>query len=139
MELLHRASGRGPGAYAKVDRHFVLEDAPGFFRAEFDHLRMVEVRTEFRIGEVEPLVRYLDSIRSAAEPALGVDWDDLLTEAARLVAQEIRSNKGFLVTTHAGVVIAESAAARRRPPWRPRLHRYPSGSPENWRPGHSLL
>jgi hypothetical protein len=38
---------------------------------------------------------------------LGVDWDDLLTEAARLTAQEITSNGGFLVTTHAGVVIAE--------------------------------
>ncbi|HXW78571.1 MAG TPA: class I SAM-dependent methyltransferase [Acidimicrobiales bacterium] len=107
IDLLHRAAGRAPGAYAKVDRRFVLEDAPGLLRAEFDDLRVVEVRTEFRIGEVEPLVRYLDSIRSAAEPALGVDWNDLLTEAARLIAQEIRSTGGFLVTTHAGVVVAE--------------------------------
>jgi SAM-dependent methyltransferase len=107
MDLLHRAAGREPGAYVKVDRRFVLEDAPEFFRACFDHLRVVEVRTEFRVGEVEPLVRYLDSIRSAAEPALGVDWEDLLTKAARLTDHEIRSEGGFLITTHAGVVIAE--------------------------------
>ena len=42
-------------------------------RAEFDHLRVVEVRTELNIRRVEPLVRYLDSIRFAAEPALGGD------------------------------------------------------------------
>jgi SAM-dependent methyltransferase len=107
MGLLHRAAGREPGAYVKVDRRFVLEDAPEFLRPCFDHLRVVEVRTEFSVGEVEPLVRYLDSIRSAAEPASRVDWDDLLTEAARLIANQIRSEGGFLVTTHAGVVIAE--------------------------------
>ncbi len=73
MDLLHRAAGREPGTYVKVDRRFVLEDAPGFLRGEFDHLRVVEVRTELNIGQVEPLVRYLDSIRSVAEAALGAD------------------------------------------------------------------
>jgi SAM-dependent methyltransferase len=107
MDLLYRAAGREPGTYVKVDRRFVLEDAPEFFRACFDHLRVVEVRTELNIGQVQPLVRYLNSIRSAAEPALGVCWDDLLTEAARLISEEIGTNKGFLITTHAGVVIAE--------------------------------
>ena len=107
MDLLHHAAGREPGTYVKVDRRFVLEDAPGFLRGEFDHLRVVEVRTELNIGQVEPLVRYLDSIRSAAEPALGADWDDVLAEAAQLIAQEIQSNGGLLITTHAGVVIAE--------------------------------
>lgn len=107
MDLLHLAAGREPGTYVKVDRRFVLEDVPEFFRACFDHLRVVEVRTELNIGQVEPLVRYLNSIRSAAEHALGTDWDDLLTEAARLIAEEVGSNRGFLVTTHAGVVIAQ--------------------------------
>ena len=107
VDLLHRAAGREAGTYVKVDRRFVLEDAPGFFRAEFDHLRVIEVRTELDIRQVEPLVRYLDSIRSAAEPALGADWDELLTEAAQLITQEIQSRGGFLITTHAGIVIAE--------------------------------
>jgi len=105
--LLHRAADRPLGSYAKVDNRFTLEDAPSLLGEAFDHLRVVDVCTEIAVPEVEPVIRYVDSIRSAAEPALRVDWQQLLSRAASMAQSEIDAVGAFRITTHAGVVVAQ--------------------------------
>jgi SAM-dependent methyltransferase len=106
IAVLHRAAGRPPGTYQKTDSRFLLDDAMEALGGVFDDLRVAHVRTEITVPGVEPVIAYVESIRTAAEPALAVDWPELLRTVGALVQDEIDSAGSFRVTTHAGVVVA---------------------------------
>jgi SAM-dependent methyltransferase len=105
LDLIDRAAGTSQG-YRKVDTRFLLHPGCELFRQVFGGARVVDVRTAMAIPEAQPVMSYLASIRSTAEPALGVDWDAFLQRARRLVIDEIDANGQFVITTHAGVIVA---------------------------------
>lgn len=106
MELLHHAANRVPGTYAKSGARFLLSDGASMAADYFDLVSVAEVRTTMAIPEVEPVVRYLNSIRSAAEPALEAEWSELLRRAAELTQSVISATGSFTITTHAGAIVA---------------------------------
>ena len=105
MRLLHLAAERPAGTYLKTDSRFLLDDAATGLRRCFDEVQEVHVRTDILVPMADPVVAYVDSIRTAAEPSLGVDWDELLARIRSLVETEIASSGAFRITTHSGVVV----------------------------------
>jgi ubiquinone/menaquinone biosynthesis C-methylase UbiE len=105
MALLHRAADKPTGTYRKTDARFLLGDAVAGLRQCFESVREIHVRTEIHVPMADPVVAYVDSIRTAAEPALGTDWDELLLRMRALVEDEIASSGPFRISTHSGVVI----------------------------------
>ena len=105
MRVLHQAAERPAGTYLKTDSRFLLDDAVVGLRRFFDEVREVHIRTELLVPAADPVVAYVDSIRTAAEPALGVDWVDLLARTREFVDNEIASSGTFRITTHSGVVV----------------------------------
>jgi ubiquinone/menaquinone biosynthesis C-methylase UbiE len=105
MALLHRAADKPAGTFRKTDARFLLDDAVIGLRQCFESVREIHVRTEIHVPMADPVVAYVDSIRTAAEPALGTDWDELLLRMRALVEDEIASSGPFRISTHSGVVI----------------------------------
>jgi SAM-dependent methyltransferase len=106
MNVLHEAAKRPAGTYRKTDSRFLLDDAVAELGACFTDVRVTHIRTEIAVPSDEPVVAYVESIRTAAEPALAVEWSELCSSVRALVRAEITSHGAFRVTTHSGVVIA---------------------------------
>ena len=105
MRVLHQAAGKPAGTFVKTDARFLLDDAVAELGRCFEEVRAVRIRTEILVPSADPIVAYVDSIRTAAEPALGVEWDELLSRVRRLVEDEIASWGIFRISTHSGVVV----------------------------------
>lgn len=105
LDLIDQAAGT-PQDYRKVDTRFLLHPGLELFRQVFGGARVVDVRTVLAVPEAQPVMTYLASIRSTAEPTLGVDWDAFMQRAHRRVLDEIDASGHFVITTHAGVIVA---------------------------------
>jgi SAM-dependent methyltransferase len=105
MRILHQAAERPARTYRKTDTRFLLDDAVVGIRRWFEDVQQVDVRTEILVPTADPVVAYVDSIRTAAEPALGVEWGELLARVRSLVEEEIALSGTFRVSTHSGVVV----------------------------------
>src|SRR4051812_35754454 len=106
MKVLHEAARRPSGTYQKADARCLLDDAAAALESCFSNVRVADIRTEIAVPRTEPVVAYVESIRTAAEPALGVAWLELVSSVRALVGAEIASHGVFRVSTHSGVVIA---------------------------------
>ena len=105
MRVLHQAAARPARTYLKTDSRFLLDDAVVGLRRCFDDVRKVHIRTEILVPVAGPILAYVDSIRTAAEPSLGVEWDEMMARLRRLVESEIALSGTFRIWTHSGVVV----------------------------------
>jgi SAM-dependent methyltransferase len=111
LDLVDQAQERlSPGSVMIHDalaRRFRLEDGALPLGAAFEHVERREVKAELVIPEIEPVLRYLHSMRATREPGLpaGVTWEALMAEAQQHVAAEIARSGAFRAATHTGMFV----------------------------------
>ena len=104
-------AGHRVAVAASPDIRFDLENGAVMLGAAFGSVERRELRRRLVIPAPEPVVRFVDSLRSFYAPRLppGGHWEGLLAEVERRMARVIAVEGAFTVPLHAGVVVCRPA------------------------------
>jgi hypothetical protein len=98
-----------PAAVAKLDIHrrFQLGAAETAMREEFDEILVRRLDSAIVLPAVQPLLRYVDSLRWLYEPALpsGCTWEAVMTRLRAITSEALTARGALRVTTHTGFVV----------------------------------
>lgn len=96
-----------PGPVLSSGRRFRLEDAGGVLSRHFQEVALDSINQDLVIPEVDPVLEYLESIRSFHETNLpaGVTWESVMAVIQRKVAEAIEVDGSFRSRRHAGVLV----------------------------------
>jgi SAM-dependent methyltransferase len=106
---LHRALGRltGRDLWAPVASRWDLDVGLAMLREHFDHVELHRSVGELRVRRPGPVLRYVGSMRGMDDDRLGDrEWDDLLGDLERVVADEIARSGAFTITVESGLLLA---------------------------------
>lgn len=97
------------GSVLAEPRRFRMEDGNAILQPFFDHIGRDDMRSNLEIPEVEPIERYLESIRSFHEPKLprDVTWGEVLEKLLEHVHKTIEAQGVYRITTHSGVLLCK--------------------------------
>jgi SAM-dependent methyltransferase len=106
-DAISEICGETLGPVLSSDRRFRLEEASGILRNHFGSVVARDLLRELVITDVEPVIAYLNSVRSFHETRLpsGVLWDEVTANVAGRVREEIERHGAFRNPVHAGVVV----------------------------------
>jgi SAM-dependent methyltransferase len=87
---------------------FVLEDAEPVLGRSFARVVVDRRTAQVVVPRPEPVVAFVESMRALREPELppGVDWDDVVAQAARRVRDGIERDGSFAVSCVVGLAVA---------------------------------
>lgn len=104
--LSELAGGPAPAVLASV-RRFRLEEAGEMLGTHFDSVERFDLPRELVVPDAEPVVRYLESIRSFHEARLSeaVAWEEVVKAFRGRVKGEIGEKGSFRSPIHAGVFV----------------------------------
>jgi SAM-dependent methyltransferase len=95
-----------PDVLASV-RRFRLEIAGEILGRRFASVERFDLVQEIVVPDVEPVVRYVESIRSFHESRLpeGVGWDDVVSAVREMTKETIASEGAFRSVVHPGILV----------------------------------
>lgn len=97
-----------PRVFAKADTQFSLERGPALLGHYFRAVARYDLPGAFHFPEVDPVLDYLNSMRSAREPQLpgDVPWADFMSMMEKQITRLIRHFGELKVHKLAGVIVA---------------------------------
>jgi SAM-dependent methyltransferase len=97
-----------PPPYPFDDRRFSLRVAERLITEVFEGCEVHACRTELVVPAVEPVLAYVDSMRTSVASRLpaGLAWDDFLAAAERRIRTRVERAGAFVIKCHAGVITA---------------------------------
>lgn len=106
-EVLVDLTGTPVPAVLSTERRFRLEEGGEILGTHFDSVERFDLPRELVVPDVEPVVRYLRSIRSLHEARLpdAVTWEQVVVAFEERVESEIGEKGAFRSPVHAGVFV----------------------------------
>jgi SAM-dependent methyltransferase len=100
-------TGEAGASVFSLPRRFRMESAGEILGRHFEVVDRDDLPGELVVPEAEPVLAYVESIRSFHEPNLpaGVRWEDVVERLTEKVQAEIDSEGAFRVQVHAGVFV----------------------------------
>jgi SAM-dependent methyltransferase len=102
FDLVRDAVAPGKPPSTRSFARFGWESAPALLSDVFDIEAAVDTRRDIVVPEAEPVIAYVDSMRSLYEPSLpaGVEWDALMAEVRARVEADIARDGEWRTGNH---------------------------------------